>query len=77
VRRPTVAMLREFLKDQPDDALIVAPGFDHSYRGVGASAATALLFSDGQMSEDFGEDNSDDIGTEGRDWKRVKVVVIE
>lgn len=52
----TVKKLIEIADKLPPKALVVVPGYDHSYRGAIAHQLTALRSSDGQYSEDFGED---------------------
>jgi hypothetical protein len=54
----TAKRLREWLANVPDDALLVQPASDHSYRPVSVAKATALFHKDGSISEDFGEDST-------------------
>lgn len=48
--------LREWLAKVPDDAILLVPAPDHSYRPASISKGKALFTKDGYISEDHGED---------------------
>jgi hypothetical protein len=70
-----VAQLKKLLAEAPDNALIVIPGSDHSYRLATPEVTTALH--DGEtgqhmtMTEDFGEE----ITPESQCGHRINVVL--
>lgn len=53
------------------EAILVVPGSDHSYRAAGLQITTAVVYPDGQIDEDHGEDNMDE------DGKSVPAILIE
>lgn len=66
--------LLELIKDAPDDAMIVVPGSDHSYRAGHVSVTTALFDAESRTwTEDYGEDST----PEAEYGKRVPVIVVE
>lgn len=67
-----VRELKSLLEGVPEDALVVTPSFDHSYRDVEAGEATALASHVGSYTEDHGED----ITPEAEYGKRIKVFVV-
>lgn len=52
----TVGMLRNLIKDVPDNARILGPDSDHNYRLVNVVVGTALANPESGWTEDFGED---------------------
>lgn len=51
----TVAQLKKLIENAPDDAILLAPGSDHSLRTVHATIGTALQESRTDWTEDHGE----------------------
>jgi hypothetical protein len=73
--RLTVGELKRALADMPDDARVVCPGSDHTYRGLGRPEllwAGTMKDDDSYLRETWSEE---DVGTlyDGR----VRVVVME
>ena len=48
--------LKKLLEAAPDDATVVVPADDHSYREARCELGTGLLEGRNQWSEDYGED---------------------
>jgi hypothetical protein len=59
-------------KNVPDDALVVVPGDDHSYREANVHVTTALVGKRGHITEDYGEKST----PEAEYGKRTNVVVV-
>lgn len=53
-----IKQLKELLATLPDDAEVVVPAFDHSYRRTHAINKTTALFGRSAITEDFGEDTT-------------------
>lgn len=68
----TVRELRKLLETAPDDAPVLAPGPDHSYRAVEVHLGTALLEAREQWTEDHGEETT----PEAEYGKRIPAVII-
>lgn len=69
-----VRKLREIINGLPDDAQLVVPSSDHSYRFAKAIPSTALYDSELRLlTEDHGEDQT----PEADYGKRIQVLVIE
>lgn len=69
----TVKILKEIIKDLPDNVEIVTPSSDHSYKYIYCSVTTALKDDEGEWTEDYGESST----PESLYGKRKKVLVIE
>ena len=59
--------LREWLAKVPDDAILLVPAPDHSYRPATISKGHALFTECGEISEDF----------EGGEGKRKVVLIVQ
>ena len=55
MRSMTVAELKHFLRDMPDDAEIVTPAFDHSYMPAMPGLDKAVRAASGDMFEYYEE----------------------
>ena len=60
--------IREAIAGASDDAILVVPAPDHSYRLASLNKGTALFGQDGHISEDF--------ETEGFEAERREVIII-
>ncbi len=69
-----IKKLKEEIADLSDDALIIAPSGDHSFRVVQACAATALY--DAKL-RCWSEDHGEEITPEAEYGKRIDVLIIE
>jgi hypothetical protein len=56
-RHIRVCDIREAIAGAPDDAVLVVPAPDHSYRPASLNKGTALFSQDGHISEDFETDD--------------------
>lgn len=66
---------REFLKaieSAPDNALVIVPAHDHSYRQARPEVSTVLVDGAGHFTEDYGEE----LTPESEHGKRVPAIVI-
>lgn len=70
--RMRIKQLKELIANMPDDAYIVTPGEDHSYREASVEAGTALKAKDGSWSEDYGEEST----PEAEYGKRLPVLIV-
>lgn len=69
----TAKALRDLVAKAPDDALLVVPGSDHSYRLASIELTTALQERPRQFTEDHGED----ITPEAEYGKRVPILLVQ
>lgn len=59
------------IHDMDDDAIVVVPAPDHSYRAASVTPETAVIYyPDGEIAEDFGDEHNEDGG------KRIKVLLV-
>lgn len=72
MRLMTVKKLREIISEAPEDAFVLVPGHDHSYRDAYAEVTTALKEGPFQFCEDHGEQYT----PEAEYGPRVSVVII-
>lgn len=52
----TIKRLKTLIDKMPDNARVLVPGPDHSYREAEASEETAMYEGRGAWAEDFGEE---------------------
>lgn len=72
LRYMTVQQLRDRLATMPDDAAVLVPAYDHSYRRADAQKTTALYNErDDTWTEDYGEEST----SEAEYGKRLVAVV--
>lgn len=72
MRPLTVKKLREILNEVPEDAVVLIPNGDHSYRDAYAESTTALKESPYNYTEDHGEKYT----PESEYGTRVSVIII-
>lgn len=72
IKTMNVKELKAIIENLPDEALVLTPGSDHSYKKVDAEATTALQESRNEWTEDYGEDTT----PEKEYGKRIQVVII-
>ena len=71
----TVKQLKELIANLPDDAQVLVPGEDHSYRAASVEATTALREGRGRHSG-WTEDHGEELTPEADYGKRMQVVVV-
>lgn len=75
VNRRRVMTKAQFLKviaEAPDNALVIVPSSDHSYRQAQPEVTTVLMDGEGHFTEDFDED----LTPESEYGKRIPCIVI-
>lgn len=71
----TVKQLKELIANLPDDAQVLVPGEDHSYRATRVEATTALREGSGRYGG-WTEDHGEELTPEADYGKRMQVVVV-
>jgi hypothetical protein len=64
--------LKKLLENAPDDALVMVPGHDHSYREAHCELTTGLKEGRNQWTEDYGEETT----PEAEYGKRLPILLI-
>jgi hypothetical protein len=71
-RHTTLGEFRRLTADLSDDVRILVPAPDHSYDRAQINVGTALFSDDGEITEDYGEEDT----PEAQFGKRHNVLVI-
>lgn len=64
--------LKKLLENAPDDAPVMVPSYDHSYREARCQLTTGLMEGRNQWTEDLGEDTT----PEAEYGKRLPILLV-